>query len=354
MSADAETYHDDTPGGLTPAFWANLMAQPWRYDLFQLLRHIDARGGSPWPLGRGGLPRHESVRLGQQPSLSFAPSNIAGITPRDGSPLYDIAQYGFGLFGPNGPLPLHLTEYVRERVFHHQDRALLAFVDLFHHRLLTLFYRAWADAQPAVSPDRADNQRFNHYLASLQGAAQHSGQTDSINRHAPLFFTGHLIRHGRDPQGLENILRHAFALPVRIIENLPCWLPIETDEQACLKAGKDAPRLGANAFLGIAARDVQHKFRIELGPMSRDTYRRFLPGGALCRQLRDWVRRYLGIEYQWDVRLILQPEHCQGARLGDGDPLGLSTWLGAPVPPDSTGALIFTPEACPDAFSAAG
>ncbi len=73
----------------------------------------------------------------------------------------------FGLLGPNGPLPLHITEYARERLRHANDPTLSRFLDLFHHRFLTLFYRAWAQAQPHVNRDRPRDDRFAVYVGSL-------------------------------------------------------------------------------------------------------------------------------------------------------------------------------------------
>ncbi|MBT1136451.1 type VI secretion system baseplate subunit TssG, partial [Pseudomonas sp. PAH14] len=129
-----------------------------RYDLFQLLRRIDAQGSERYPLGRAPLPKFEPLRIGQQPSMGFAPSTVAEVRQREENGLHDVSILSFGLFGPNGPLPVHMTEYARERIHHHQDHSLSAFADLFHHRLTLLFYRAWADAQPAVSLDRNDNR----------------------------------------------------------------------------------------------------------------------------------------------------------------------------------------------------
>ncbi|MEB6336566.1 type VI secretion system baseplate subunit TssG [Serratia rhizosphaerae] len=330
-------------------FWLRLRAAPYRYDLFQLLRRLDAQGGQAYLLGRAPLPRHEMLRLGQEPSLSFAPSTLAKVTPRSGSPLHDVSILSFGLFGPNGPLPLHLTEYARERIYHHQDTTLTAFADLFHHRLTLLFYRAWADAQPTVSLDRPDNGSFNDYLSSLIGNGQPAQrQRDSINAHAKHFMAGHLIRHSRDPEGLSKILRGYFQVPVRIVENVPHWLRVDPREQARLKAGRGAPRLGESAFLGVAVRDVQHKFRIELGPMSQQEYDRFLPGAELCEQLRDWVRQYLGIEFVWEVRLILAKEQLIGTQLGGAQRLGLSSWMAAERRQHDAGDLIFSPEPLED------
>ncbi len=159
--------HRLTP--LPDAFWRGVRETPWRYDLFQLLRRIDAQGGERYPLGRAPLPKFEPLRIGQQPSMGFAPSTVAEVRQREENGLHEVSILSFGLFGPNGPLPVHMTEYARERIHHHQDHSLSAFADLFHHRLTLLFYRAWADAQPAVSLDRDDNRRFEGYLASLIG-----------------------------------------------------------------------------------------------------------------------------------------------------------------------------------------
>ena len=147
--------HRLTP--LPDAFWRGVRETPWRYDLFQLLRRIDAQGGERYPLGRAPLPKFEPLRIGQQPSMGFAPSTVAEVRQREENGLHEVSILSFGLFGPNGPLPVHMTEYARERIHHHQDHSLSAFADLFHHRLTLLFYRAWADAQPTVSLDRPDN-----------------------------------------------------------------------------------------------------------------------------------------------------------------------------------------------------
>ncbi|VEI68142.1 Uncharacterized protein conserved in bacteria [Serratia fonticola] len=330
---------------LSDDFWQKLEQTPYQYDLFQLLRRIDAQGGQPYLLGRAPRPSHDLLRLGQEPSLSFAPSTLAQVNQRSGSSLHEVSIFSFGLFGPNGPLPLHMTEYVRERLHHHQDRTLLAFSNLFHHRLITLFYRAWADAQPTVSLDRADNRRFDEYLSCLTGIGLPAQRiSDSLNVHAKHFMAGHLIRHGRDPEGLGKILQEYFNVPVRIVENVPHWLRIEKREQARLSAGRGVPRLGESAFLGIAMRDIQHKFRIELGPMSQQDYDRFLPGAEFSKQLRDWVRQYLGIEFVWEVRLILAKDRLSGTQLGGGQRLGLSSWMENAQRQQDANDLTYSPE----------
>ncbi|MGD8108786.1 type VI secretion system baseplate subunit TssG [Pantoea sp. FN0302] len=330
---------------LPEGFWNGLMQAPWRYDLFQMLRRIDAQGGEKYPLGRAPLPRHEPLRIGQTPSLAFAPSTLAAVSARKDSELHEVSILSFGLFGPNGPLPIHMTEHARERLYHHQDPSLTAFADLFHHRLTLLFYRAWADAQPTVSLDRADGQRFDSYLASLIGMGQPAQRKKgSLSEHARLMLAGHLSRHTRDAEGLEKILRHYFGVPVRIEQNLPQWLALDKRERARLGAGRQMSRLGESAFLGVAVRDVQHKLRIEIGPLSLARYQQFLPGERHAEELRDWVRQYLGIEYVWEVRLLLASDEVPGMVLGSEGRLGYSAWLGKQPIPQPRGDLTFSPE----------
>ncbi len=325
-------------------FWVSLTEQPYEHDLFQILRMLDAQGGFEWPLGRAPHPHQEPIRLGQQPSLSFAPSTLASAGPADNAPLYQLMIYSFGLFGPNGPLPLHFTEYVRERYLHNQDKTLLDFLNLFHHRLILLFYRAWANSQPTVSLDRQDDQAFTRYISSLAGMGGHALHSrDSLPTHAKYFMAGHLVRQRRDAEGLAKILRSYFQVPVRILENIPVWLSIATRQQTCLMA-EQPQRLGQEAFLGRMVRDVQHKFRIELGPMSQQEYHRFLPGGPQAIALRDWVRHYVGIEYLWDVRLILRREEVNRTTLGGEQRLGLSSWLRDATGDNDADDLVFSPD----------
>ena len=335
--------HRLTP--LPDAFWRGVRETPWRYDLFQLLRRIDAQGGERYPLGRAPLPKFEPLRISQQPSMSFAPSTLAQVRQREENGLHEVSILSFGLFGPNGPLPVHMTEYARERIHHHQDTSLSAFADLFHHRLTLLFYRAWADAQPAVSLDRADNKRFEGYLASLIGMGQPGQMTKgSLSAHARFTHAGHLTRHARDPEGLEKILRNYFHAPVKLVTNVAQWMPLSPREQAQLGEGRRLPRMGESAFLGVAVRDVQHKFRIEIGPLSAEEYNRFLPGEAWVTELRDWVRQYAGVEFEWETRVILRADAVQGASLGSAGRLGYNTWLGLQPQPVPRGDLVYRAE----------
>ncbi|WP_038746056.1 type VI secretion system baseplate subunit TssG [Burkholderia sp. ABCPW 111] len=307
------------------AWWRRLRAAPHGYDLFQALRWLDALSPEHAPSGYAARPRDEPMRLGQAPSLAFAAAMLAGV--RDDGPRPRIAIQGFGLFGPNGPLPSHLTEYAHERATQHDDPTFAAFADVFHHRLILLFYRAWADAQPTVSLDRPARARFDAYVASLIGPRDAPGAADALAPHAKYFQAGHLVRHTRNPEGLVQILRRYFGVRARIVEHVPHWVMLDRAQRCAIRATRPTQRLGG-AVLGCAVRDAQSRLRIVLGPLTLDEYRRFLPGGAHARQLAQWVREYVGVEFGWDVQLELAHDEVPALALGSRHALGRTAWLG--------------------------
>jgi type VI secretion system protein ImpH len=314
------------------AFLAELAQAPHRYDFYQTLRRLECfyREKPRW--GCAPRPVDEPVRLGQDPELSFAPSPLAAFEgAHDGTPPR-LQVRVFGLLGPNGPLPLHLTEYTRERLRHAGDPTLARFLDIFNHRFLALFYRAWAQAQPHVNRDRPDADQFAGYLGAFFGVLPATFRNrDSTADVAKLFHVGTLARQVRNADGLAAILRHFFRVPVAIRQFVGHWMLLGDSERTRL--GRDGAVLGARAVVGGRVWDRQHKFRIHLGPLTRPQYESFLPSAAELQvrplqQLVDWVRLYLGLELEWDVRLSLRKEAVPRLELGRGARLGWTTWLG--------------------------
>ena len=184
-----------------------LREQPYRFDFYQTLRRLEAIHRERPRLGRSPRPVDDCVRLGQQPSLAFAPSTLASYEPGGRTSKPSLKVHCFGLLGPNGPLPLHLTEHARQRLHHHDDSTFCAFLDMFHHRLLSLFYRAWADSRPTVQRDRPESDRFVSYVGSTfgMGTAALRGQ-DSVPDTARLFHSGLLACQTRHADGLRLLL----------------------------------------------------------------------------------------------------------------------------------------------------
>ena len=325
-------------------FLSELERAPYRFDFYQVLRRLECIHADKPRWGHARRPADEAVRLGQDPDLAFAPSSLAsfersleGLPPR-------LQVRLFGLFGPNGPLPTHITEYARERLRHAGDPTLARFLDMLHHRFITLFYRAWAQAQPHVNRDRPRDDRFGVYVGAFAGLAHTSlRHRDSLPDVAKFFHVGTLIRHVRNAEGLGAILQAYFNVPVRIQQFVGHWLALQPRERTYLV--REGAALGGGAVLGSSVWDRQCKFRIRLGPLSLKEYQAFLPGGALLRTLADWVRLYVNFELEWDVRLLLQAREVPRLRLGSGARLGWTTWLGNRTRADAADDLCLNAEA---------
>ncbi len=319
-------------------FLRDLAREPYRYDFYQTLRRLECLYNDKPRWGAALRPVDEPVRLGQDPDVAFAPAPLASLEfGRDGAPPRLQVRL-FGLLGPNGPMPIHITEYARHRLRHAGDPTLSRFLDLFHHRFIALFYRAWAQAQPHVNRDRPDHDRFLIYVGSFIGVAPQSMRhRDTVPDLARLFHVGTLVRQVRNADGLAAIVRQFFRVPAVVEEFVGHWLRLAPPERSYLR--RDGAALGSGAVLGARVWDHQSKFRIHLGPLTLAQYEAFLPSapgagpgldrrGALLRKLVDWVRFYLSFELDWDVRLTLEREEVPPLKLGLAGQLGWTTWLG--------------------------
>ncbi|WP_440996014.1 type VI secretion system baseplate subunit TssG [Arhodomonas sp. SL1] len=327
-------------GGSAPdtvAGWLDDLAhRPERYSLYAALRVFEVGHPRAPRLGRSRRPTEDAVRVGQQPSLRFAPGDVVAFEPGQPS---QLRCESFGLFGPNGPLPLHLTEYADERARQYQDPSFTAFINTFQHRLASLFYRAWADAQPTVQQDRPAEDRFSVYVGSLLGTgAPATRERDELGDFARYCRAGRFAPAAKSAEGLEDILNDYFGMACRIESFVPGWLDIPHDERLALGRG-GANALGRRANLGARSWQCQFRFRIHVGPLSRETFERFLPGGPALGDLVDLVRAYLGDELQWDVALTLREAEVPPLRLSRGARLGWTSWLGQ-VAGDARGALV--------------
>ncbi|MET0983662.1 MAG: type VI secretion system baseplate subunit TssG [Telluria sp.] len=308
-------------------FLRALEAEPWRFDFCDALRRIECLFPQLPRIGQALRPRDEPIRLGQDPSVDFAPAALSAFRVPAGAAVPLLQVRFFGLLGPNGPLPLHLSEFVRARALHDGDPTALRFLDLFTHRFLALFYRAWAQARPTASLDRPGDDRFALYPAALCGLGEPAlrGRT-AVAESAKLFYSGLLARQVRNRDGLAALLSGYFRLPVEIEEFVGHWLALPGPDRSSL--GRANAGLGRGALLGARIWDCQYKFRVRCGPLDLDRYESFLPGGAALPQVADWVRQYLGFELDWDLQLLLVAQQVPRIRLGRYGRLGWTTWLG--------------------------
>jgi type VI secretion system protein ImpH len=296
---------------------------PHAFDLFNALRRIECAFPQQARLGQGLRPSHEPLRLGQEASLAFASSSLARCLPARGVQPARLLIHSFGLLGPSGPLPLHLTEFTRDRVRNAGDPTFARFLDIFHHRALSLFYRAWANSQPTVGHDRPTEDRFVRYLGAICGLGTRPRQTAPNT--SLLYFAGRLAAQPRNAEGLLALLHDFLGLPVSIEPFVGEWLPLSSRDRWHLGRTRG---LGQGTVLGARTWQRQHKFRLVVGPLDETSLRSLLPGGSRLAGLQALVKRYVGPAMAWDLRLRLAPQTPRPPSIGQGTRLGWTTWLG--------------------------
>ena len=321
-----------------------LAEEPTRFGFLRTLRRLECLHHDKPRFGTALRPADEPVRLGQEPSVLFAPSTLSRFDAAGDSGYPRIQSLFLGLFGPQGPLPLHLTEYARDRLIHEDDATFASFADVFHHRLLMLFYRSWASANPAASFDRPDGNRFADFIGSCLGVGtEHFADRDAMPGIAKLHYAGRLSNQANNAEGLQAILADFFGLPVELEEFVGHWL--ELPDNAVCRLGEDPEvgTLGMNVLIGERFWDCQQAFRIVFGPLDLDDYISLLPSGDAMRKVTDIVRNYAGDAWIWDLQLVLKGDEVPPLRLGEFGALGWTTWLGDRNPATNADDLVLRP-----------
>lgn len=301
-----------------------IVREPWRYDVFNVLRSIEraTRGGPR--IGDTARRTQDAVTLGQDPFLAFPDSNVSRARLDERGRLAIYVRF-LGMLGPQGALPLALTEEVYQWHQEH-DEAFPRFLDVLSQRFLQLFFRAWGDARPIVQHDRPDADRFHDYLASLVGIGTPAFRgIDSVPDIGKLAYAGLLSPRVTSASRLAAFIGDYFGVTVEIAEFMPLSLPLDPAEQTQLGAKNSA--LGRDVLIGASVLSFQDKFRIRIVTASLAQYETFLPGGDLAQKLADAVRFSLGDELDWDVELALPTEQAPPARLGRSGRLGWTGWM---------------------------
>lgn len=324
--------------GTDPSVEDVLFQEGYRFDPFQAVRVLERLYPQRQPVGRDTVPSGEVVRFRSHLTLSFPPSAIYEVkrTENGDGPIQMTVAF-MGLTGPLGTLPRTYTELLLERVRRHKDRTLLDFLDLFNHRLISLFYRAWEKYRFPLAYERsvAKHEEYDPFSLCLfdlvgMGTKGLRGKLE-VGDEALLFYAGLLGQHPHSANALENILTDYFAVPVKTVQFIGQWLSLSEENRSRIGAGDKNNALGVNTVAGSRVWDQQAKFRLRLGPLTFDEFSRFLPAGNAFRPLVEFARFIVGQEFDFDVQLVLKAAEVPRCRLGEtgahAPRLGWSTWL---------------------------
>jgi type VI secretion system protein ImpH len=333
-----------------PAVIERLFQQPYRFDYFQAVRMLEL-----W-LKRHGMPQQGLVanflRFQNSTSLSFPASQIEAVDtePRDverdagslGAALQSatlkyvrITPTFMGLLGGTGALPAHYTERIAAHVLYQNDEGPRAFLDTYSNRSLALFYEAWrkyrlelkyqVEGQDTFLPllrwfTGLGNQSLRKRLASPEDGAV---LDESIG-----YFAAPIRQRPAAALQVGRVLSEYFGQPVKVVQFIGCWYDVPAAQQTTL-GGANAI-LGAGAMAGARVWQRDLRLRLVIGPLDRDSFDAFLPGGLAARALKSMLTMFTGVSLEYEVQLVLRAAHVQGASLGDerkGCRLGWDTYL---------------------------
>jgi type VI secretion system protein ImpH len=307
-------------------------------------------------------PDQEAVRFRNSAGLRFPAGAIQRVDPGEptsdsGSSLPQMFVTMMGLTGPSGVLPEHYTQLLMQRS-KYGDRVLSEFLEVFHHRTVSLFYQAWQKYHLPVcyeqSRTSSDEDMFTGCLRSLVGiGTAHQQDRLDFPDEVVLDYSGHFADSARSANRLEDLLTDFFGFSVEVRQFQGRWLYLDDDDYSRLASsqfGRAAHAvLGVDFVVGGRVWDVQGRLRLTLGPLDYPQYCRLLPGGGDCRVLGQLTRLYIGPEYEFDVQPILARDQIPRLRLSSraSQParLGWNTWLFAETPEANAEDVIFNLDA---------
>ncbi|HUO31206.1 MAG TPA: type VI secretion system baseplate subunit TssG [Bryobacteraceae bacterium] len=305
-----------------------LHGHPGWFDFFQAVRLVQRMHPGQGLVGRFVNPSQEVLRFSANNILAFPTSQIQSLDWSAGGPARMQVNF-MGLTGPMGVLPYCYTEFIRDRN-RARDHTLQDFLDLFNHRIISLFYQAWEKYRFFVAYEREEQDRFSRYLMSFAGLGTAGLQhRQAIADESVLFYCGLFSMQPRSAAALQQVLADYFDVPVEIEQFVGTWRSLDPSNQCSMEGGvRYSDQLGMGAIAGDEVWEQQSRARIKLGPLSVREYLSFLPTGDAWEPLRALTTFYCGGEIEFEVQLVLKHEDVAPCSLrGDGESAPLLGWF---------------------------
>jgi type VI secretion system protein ImpH len=352
-----------------------LYRETYRFTFLQavrLLRHLAALNGTPGgELGSDVHPNEEYVRLIGTPSRTFPGAEILQLlvaenrqdaTPSESGEFADLKTVPMmvttfmGLYGPLGVLPQHDTQRIINNVLRSGAKKGKSgnpekeFLDLFTHRLLSLFYRASTKYRVPLAFEAFcrgnEDELFSRSLFSVAGFGTRGLKSRQVFDDSIIVqYANNFAVRAKNAISLTNMLSEVFRVTVQVQQFVGQWLELDSDSQSLMPTlGNPLGRnclLGQSIIIGDRIWDIQGKFRICLGPLNYAGFETFLEGSEKLTALAQLVRTAVGVQYDFDVQLELLAEDIPECGLAGGARLGQNSWLISKTPArNSTDAIM--------------
>lgn len=309
-----------------------LLDEPYRFDFFQAVRLLEKIYPDRKTVGLDAMPHQEVVRFRSRINLDFPPSQIHEFQQSfdDATEKEKLEMHinFMGMIGVSGVLPTHYTELAMNRM-RYGDTTFAAFLDIFTHRAVSMFFRAWEKYRFPVAYERG-NDEFTEYLFDIVGLGTKGlrGRM-AIDDESLLPYSGLISQKPHSATSLAQILSDYFRINAKVKQFFGQWIDLEKESITNLAQANSS--LGFDAIIGTRIWDQQSKFRLVLGALSYNEFRAFLPDGTAHKPLKSIVRFIVGLEFDFDVQLVIQakqvPATILTTRAKRRPMLGWTSWL---------------------------
>jgi len=302
---------------------------PHAWEFFAAVRALQSARGDRPAVGRSTRIEQDFLRFKQEPTLSFQPTELIDFKAVEDAdaPMWEIRQVFFGFFGPNGPLPTHITEdAISDLRDSGRHRLLPDFCDLLQHRMTSLLYRAWESTQITASRDLGGEDPYKRRIGALFGEALPGfADREALSDDTKRYISGHLSARRGSVAALEAVVETITGAKAKVDQYIGEWLPIPESDRTRLGEA----RLGIDTTIGERAFSAQSRIRISTARLNFEDYEEVLPDGTLFRPLRDAVRHVLGLGMAWEFRPVLKVSEIPKCALDGNRRLGWDTWISA-------------------------
>ncbi|KAF1016753.1 MAG: hypothetical protein GAK31_00011 [Stenotrophomonas maltophilia] len=337
---------------IDPGVAQQLLTEPHRFQFFQAVRVLEQVFQRQGVKAGQAVPMR--VRFRNSLSLGFPATELAAegeIYSLKGERLQDreaieqaligeelaevhLTPQFMGLLGTTGALPLHYTETLQLRELYERDRTARAFLDIFSTRAVSLHYAAWKKHRLALQYELDRRERFLPLVLSLLGMGMselrdrlHEGGGGEIFDQAVAYYAGAIRQRPVSAALMQRVLSDYFQVPLHLEQFVGAWYRVPAGQATRL--GQANAVLGASALAGDRVWQRDLRLRLRIGPLRRQAFDDFLPGGSAAEALAKWLSLLTGGTLEYEVRLVLRAEDVQGSALGGsgGARLGWDSYL---------------------------
>lgn len=311
---------------------AELYSEFYEFSFFKAVDLLEKFARDKKKIGQTLEPGKEPVRFSVKPGFAFPASDIVSLKKGKDGDISQMEVAFMGLIGPSGLLPHWYNELAVERE-KNKDHTFVEFLNIFHHRLISLFYLAWKKHRFPENYQPGGSDRLSRYILSLAGLGT-SGMVGMLGlpRESLTFYSGLLSLPVASAASIEAAIEYFSGAPTQVDQFVQRDIPLEEGDRTRL--GSANSTLGQDAVCGTQVKECQTKFRVNIGPLGYKKYMRLMPVGDLLLPVFSLIRYMVGIEFEFEIRIFLKKEDVPMCVLGQQGPdaaiLGWTTWASSP------------------------